>query len=75
VGAFPAGQGDPWWQVLTFVGLTLLLLALPLLIVRAVGIRGRAFLPEARDWMNNSWVVSEIVLLFFLGIIINSLVG
>jgi hypothetical protein len=31
---------------------------------------------KARDWMNtNSWVVSEFVLVFFIAITINSLVG
>jgi hypothetical protein len=50
--------------------------ALPLLIVLAFGKRGRAFLPKVRDWMNNnSWIVSEIVLLFFVAIIANSLAG
>jgi len=76
VGAFMASHGEPWWHVLPFVGLTLLLLALPLLIVLAFGKRGRAFLPKARDWMNaNSWIVSEIVLVFFIVIVINGLVG
>jgi len=52
------------------------LLALPALVVLVFGRRGRAFLPEARDWMNtNSWVVSELVLVFFILITINSLVG
>jgi hypothetical protein len=76
VGAYMSSHGDPWWHVLPFVGLTVLFLALPVLIVLAFGKRGRAFLPKARDWMNaNSWLVSETVLLFFIGIVINSLVG
>jgi len=76
VGTFLASHGDPWWHVLPFLGLTLLFLALPVLIVLAFGKRGRAFLPKARDWMNtNSWVVSEVVLVFFIVITINSLLG
>jgi hypothetical protein len=76
VGAYLASHGDPWWHLLPFLGLTLLFLALPVLIVLAFGQRGRAFLPKARDWMNtNSWVVSEVVIVFFLIITINSLVG
>jgi Sap, sulfolipid-1-addressing protein len=76
VGTFLASHGDPWWHLLPFLGLTLLFLALPVLIVLAFGQRGRAFLPKARDWMNtNSWVVSEIVLVFFIVITINSLAG
>jgi Sap-like sulfolipid-1-addressing protein len=76
VGAFLSSHGEPWWQFLPFLGLTLLFLALPVLLVLAFGKRGRAFLPKARDWMNtNSWVVSEIVLVFFVVITLNSLVG
>jgi Sap, sulfolipid-1-addressing protein len=76
VGAYLSSHGDPWWHLLPFLLLTLLFLALPVLIVLAFGKRGRAFLPKARDWMNtNSWVVSEIVLVFFIVITINSLLG
>jgi Sap, sulfolipid-1-addressing protein len=76
VGTFLASHGDPWWHLLPFLGLTLLFLALPVLIVLAFGKRGRAFLPKARDWMNtNSWVVSEVVLVFFIVITLNSLLG
>jgi thiol:disulfide interchange protein len=76
VGSYLSSHGDPWWRLLPFLLLTLLLLALPVLIVLAFGKRGRTFLPKARDWMNaNSWVVSEIVLVFFMVITINSLVG
>jgi hypothetical protein len=32
-----ASHGDPWWQLLPFLGLTLLFLALPVLIVLAFG--------------------------------------
>jgi hypothetical protein len=76
VGSYLAAHGEPWWHLLPFLGLTLLLLALPVLILLAFGRRGRAFLPKARDWMNtNSWVVSEIVLVFFIIIVIDSLLG
>jgi cytochrome c biogenesis protein CcdA len=76
VGTFLASHGDPWWHFLPFLGATLLFLALPVLIVLAFGRRGRAFLPKARDWMNtNSWVVSEIVIVFFIVITVDSLLG
>jgi hypothetical protein len=76
VGAFLSSHGEPWWHLLPFLGLTLLFLALPVLLVLSFGKRGRAFLPKARDWMNtNSWVVSELVLVFFVVITLNSLVG
>jgi cytochrome c biogenesis protein CcdA len=76
VGSFLSSHGEPWWHLLPFLLLTLLFLALPLLIVLAFGHRGQAFLPKARDWMNaNSWVVSEIVIVLFIALSINSLVG
>lgn len=70
-----ARNGDPWWQTLPFVGLTLLLLAVPALCVVFLGRRAEAILPNIRDWMNtHSWVISEIVLLFFAALSINGLV-
>jgi hypothetical protein len=76
VGSYLSSQGDPWWHFLPFLGLTLLLLGAPALAALAFGQRAQAFLPKARDWMNdNSWVVSEVVLLFFIAITANSLAG
>jgi hypothetical protein len=67
--------GDPWWQCLPFVVLTLLLLATPALCVVFLGRRADVTLPKIRDWMNShSWVISEIVLVFFAAIAINGLV-
>ncbi|MGW5364360.1 GAP family protein [Actinopolymorpha pittospori] len=75
VGLRLATEGGPWWYLLPFVALTLLLLALPALTVLALGERGRAMLPRVRDWMNrNSWVVSEIVLLIFVVLTVQKLV-
>ena len=74
VGGFLANEGDPLWHAEVFVGITLLLLALPMLTLFALGERGQAFLPKARDWMNNnSWIVNEIVIGLFIVITINSL--
>ena len=76
VGSYLSNHGDPWWHCLPFVGLTLLLLGLPALTLVLFGRRAQAFLPKARQWMNdNSWVVNEIVLLLFIGITLNSLLG
>ena len=76
VGSSLSSHGTPWWHILPFLLLTLLFLALPALLLLMFGERGQAFLPKARDWMRtNSWLVSEIVLLFFMGITINSLLG
>ena len=76
VGLHVARHGGAWWQVLPFVALTLLLLGLPLLGLLLLGQRGQVLLPKVRDWMNdNAWVVSEVVLVFFAAITVNSLAG
>lgn len=76
VGSYLANQGDPWWHYLPFVLLTLLILALPATLILIFGRRAEAFLPKVRDWMNaNSWIVSEIVIVFFIVITADSLVG
>ena len=71
VGTHLANHGDPWWHALPFVFLTVLLLALPALLVLALGRRAETSLPKVRDWMGaNSWIVSEIVLVFFIVIVL-----
>lgn len=74
VGSFLANGGDPWWHLLPFLALTLFLLALPALLIICLGRRAEVFLPKVRDWMNaNSWVVSEVVIVFFIAMTANSL--
>jgi hypothetical protein len=74
VGSFLSTKGDPWWHYVFFLALTLLFLALPVLLVLIMGERAKAFLPKVRDWMNeNSWIVNELVLLLFVGIVISSI--
>lgn len=76
VGSYVAAQDDSWWHLLPFVALTVLLLALPLILLLVFGDRAQAFLPKARDWMNNnSWIISELVIGLFIVITINSLAG
>ncbi len=71
IGTHLANHGDPWWHALPFVFLTLLLLAVPALMVLALGQRAQTFLPKVRDWMDrNSWIVSEVVLVFFIFIVL-----
>jgi hypothetical protein len=37
----------------------------------ALGQRAKSALPKVRDWMDeNSWIVSEVVLAFFIGIVL-----
>jgi hypothetical protein len=72
IGTHLANHGDPWWHALPFVLLTLLLLSLPALLVMALGKRAEALLPKVRDWMGaNSWIISEIVLAFFILIVLS----
>ncbi|MFV2112220.1 GAP family protein [Micromonospora sp. LOL_025] len=67
VGASAARHDLSWWHLLPFVLLTLALLALPLLALLLLGHRAEAVLPRIRDWAGrHSWVVSEIVIGFFV---------
>ena len=75
-GAKVAREGDAYWHVLPFIALTLLLVALPSLLVVVLGARARVLLPKVRDWMNaNAWMVSEAVILLFVGIEVSSFLG
>jgi threonine/homoserine/homoserine lactone efflux protein len=74
VGTYLARQDAPLWQAIPFLLLTVLLVAIPLLILLLMGNRADVILPGIRDWMNaNSWVVSELVLAFFLVVAISGL--
>ncbi|WP_435155726.1 GAP family protein [Haladaptatus sp. DFWS20] len=76
VGSYLAGNGLPWTDSIPFIALTLLFLGFPSLILLAFGDRAERFLPKARDWMNrNSWVVNEIVILLFIAMTLNDLLG
>lgn len=67
VGTYAAKNGLPYVATLGFVALTLALASMPLLMYLALGKRAEVTLPKLRDWMNtNSWVVNEVVVLFFL---------
>jgi NADH:ubiquinone oxidoreductase subunit 5 (subunit L)/multisubunit Na+/H+ antiporter MnhA subunit len=69
-----AGHDKPWWHLLPFLVLTLLLLALPLLALLAFGHRALAVLPKVRDWANeHSWLISEAVILLFVAIVVSDL--
>ncbi|WP_121820142.1 GAP family protein [Halostella salina] len=71
VGSFLSARGAPLTDAVPFVLATLLLLALPSLVLLAFGERGAAFMPRARGWMEaNSWVVNEAVLLFFVALLL-----
>jgi MFS family permease len=72
VGTRVADQGEPWWHACAFVFFTMILLALPALVVVALGDRAQSILPKVRDWIStNSWIVSEVVLVFFIAIVLS----
>jgi threonine/homoserine/homoserine lactone efflux protein len=74
VGTHLGHHGTPWWYTLLFVAATVLLAGLPLIILLLLGQRGGVVLPKMRNWMQtNSWIVSEIVILFFLVMTITGL--
>ena len=76
VGSHLARHGDPWYYCLPFVLLTVLFEALPVLFVLLLGKRAAVILPKVRDWMNdNSWIISEVVLIFFIALELNNLFG
>jgi len=67
VGAYLSREGAPWSHGLPFIALTVLIAALPFLVLLLLGKRAETVLPKIRQWMNtNSWIVSEAVILFFL---------
>lgn len=69
VGTKVAREGEPWWHVFGFVGLTVLLLAVPALLVVLLGARAKTALPKVREWMSShSWIISELVIALFVGI-------
>ena len=73
-GVHVANHGGAWTDGIPFILLTLLLLAIPSVVVLLLGARAQELLPKARDWMNaNSWIISEIALVFFLYLTISSL--
>ncbi len=76
VGAFLAHHDVAWWRSLIFVAATVALAGIPLALLLLLGKRASQMLPKARDWMTkNSWIVSEIVIAFFLAMTIKSLLA
>jgi threonine/homoserine/homoserine lactone efflux protein len=67
VGTYLGRHDLPLWKCLPFVAATVLLAGLPLLVLVLMGKKADVLLPRLRDWMGtNSWIVSEVVIGFFL---------
>jgi hypothetical protein len=74
VGGYLARQGAPLWQALPFIGATVLIAGIPLLILLLMGERAEVVLPKMRNWMTtHAWIVNEIVIVFFLVMSISGL--
>ncbi|MET8040745.1 GAP family protein [Micromonospora sp. NPDC005215] len=66
VGASVARHNLPWWHLVPFVLLTVLLLALPLLALLLLRDRAARALTRMREWAEgHAWIVNEIVIAFF----------
>jgi len=73
VGSYLSGRDAPFWHAIPFVAATLVVLALPSIALVASGERAERALPVVRTWMDdNSWIVSEIVLAFFVAMTVSN---
>ena len=76
VGTYLAANGDPVTDATGFVLLTLFILSLPSLSVLLLGERAEAVLPSIRGWMyDNSWIISEAVIVLFVALTLQNLLG
>jgi hypothetical protein len=67
VGLYLARRDDPLFYALPFVLLTMLIVSIPLIVLLLLGHKAQTILPKVRTWMTaNAWIVSEIVIAFFL---------
>jgi len=76
VGSYLAANGAPWTYSLPFISLTIFVLSIPFLFLLLFGKRAERALPIVRDWMHtHSWIVNEVVILFFIFLIMGNLLG
>ncbi len=76
VGGYLSSRGAPLVEALPFLLTTALLIGSPLLVLLLMGKRAEKILPKMRDWMStNSWVVSEVVIVFFLVMELNTILS
>ena len=75
VGGYLATKSNAFWPFVGFLLVTLLFLATPALVVLLMGKRAERVLPKVRDWtVEHVWIVNEVVLVFFIAIIITNIV-
>jgi hypothetical protein len=74
VGGYLALRDASLWEAVPFIGATVLLAGIPLVILLLLGARAEVILPKMRNWMTtNAWIVNEIVIVFFLVMSISGL--
>ncbi|WP_433701086.1 GAP family protein [Nocardiopsis sp. CA-288880] len=67
VGAHMAHGGEDFTAAVGFIAATVLIAALPLLVLVAAGRRAREAMPSVRDWLNShSWVVTIATCVVFV---------
>jgi hypothetical protein len=67
VGIHLNANGLQYWDALPFIGLTLLIAAIPMLFYLLFRERAKVAMPKVRNWMNaNSWVVNIAVYAIFI---------
>ena len=67
VGDYLVANGLDWFSALPFLGLTVLLVALPFLAYLLLGEAAVRRMPRIRDWMSTySWLISIVVYAFFI---------
>jgi hypothetical protein len=71
VGVKLTADGASFWSALPFIGLTLLVAALPMLFYLLFRQRAQVAMPKLRQWMNEkSWLVNIIVYAIFIVLIL-----
>jgi hypothetical protein len=71
VGVNLAQNNSGLVAALPFIGATVLIAAIPLLLYLLFRRRAQRLMPKVRDWMNsNSWLVNIIVCVVFIALIV-----
>lgn len=67
VGTWLSAHHHPLYEAVPFFLMTAVLIAVPLIVLLLMGRRAQGALPKLRDWMKaNSWIISEVVIVFFV---------
>jgi len=76
VGGYLSAREIPLWNAILFLLVTALFIGSPLIVLLLMGKKAERLLPKMRDWMNsNSWIVSEVVIVFFLAMELNTILS